>query len=406
MEQANILESRTINGVSIRFIEGDVIFKKGDLVLKCQKGQYFEKEGVAFLYEDVLAIKNELTFEADTLKFYSSSNQPFGIGKSNARTPNYNLEADTIRVFTDLDSGVASKNVILIQEQQKIEANKIIYKNYPDLKKLSYFATEKVKIQDSLIISESEIANYSGIDESTILKGSPKIYDELRVLSGDEIEINYTDNIINKIYIPSNATSDIIKDGYVKTRGDSLVKISFKDKVEGRELFGTFSNKSLDSIRLSGMSKTLYHVFEDSLYKGKNQVSGDSIIISFNENQIKGLEVYGGAEGKYNPDSTETNITSSIIYEADKIHYMLKNKTTDLFGNSSITYGKTNLKSGHININWNNNILNAYPNSMINKDEILLPIIKESKKDPMTGELMTYNLTTKKGRIKKGSTNR
>ena len=104
------------------------------------------------------------------------------------------------------------------------------------------------------------------------------------------------------------------------------------------------------------MSKTLYHVFEDSLYKGKNQVSGDSIIISFNENQINELEVFGGAEGTYNPDSSENNITSPILYEAEKIHYMLKIKETNLFGKSSITHDKTNLKAGHININWNNRL--------------------------------------------------
>lgn len=404
LKQANILESKTINGESIRFIEGNVIFEKGDLILKCQKGQYFEKKGQAILYDKVSAIKEDLTFVADTLKFYSDSNQLLGIGKSHTWTSDYDLKADTIRVFTELDSGIALKNVVLIQNKQKIESDKIIYKNYPNVKKLSYSAVGNVQIQDSTIFSESEIADYNGLNESTILQGNPKIFDQSRMLSGNEIKLTYIDKSLRKIYIPSKATSDIIKTGFIKTVDDSLIKVSFKDKIEGKELFGSFSNDNLDSLKLNGMSKTLYHVFEDSLYKGNNQVSGDSIIISFDENQINELEVYGGAEGKYNPDSTENNINSPILYEADKIHYMLKIKETDLFGNSSITHDKTNLKAGHININWNNNILNAYPNSIFNENEILLPIIKESKKDPMTGERMTYNLDTKKGRIKKGRT--
>ena len=404
LEQANILESKIINGESIRFIEGDVIFKKGNLIIKCQKGQYFEKKGQAVLYNEVTAIKDEFTFVADTLKFYSNSNQLLGIGESHTWTPSYDLKADTISVFTELDSGIALKDVVLIKNQQKIKSDKIIYKNYPTLKKLSYSAVGSVKIKDSTISSESDTANYNGVNESTILKGNPKIFDQSRVLLGDKIKLYYTGNNLEKIYIPSNASSIIIKTGLIKIGVDSLEKISLKDKIEGKELFGSFSNGKLDSIKLNGMSKTLYHVFEDSLYKGKNQVTGDSIIISFNENQIKELEVFGGAEGTYNPDISENNITSPIVYEADKIHYMLKIKETDLFGNSSITHDKTNLKASHININWNNSILNAYPNSKYSKDEILAPVIKESGKDPMTGEQMTYNLDTKKGRIKKGST--
>ena len=362
LKQAKILESRTIDKESIRLIEGDVIFEKGNLILKCQKGRYFEKEGKVVLYDQVSAFKDELTFKADTIKFYSNSNQLLGIGSSHAWAPNYDLKADTIIVFTESDSGIASKDVALTQNKQRIESDKIIYKNYPSLKKLSYHATGNVEIQDSTVSSKSEIADYNGLDESTILKGNPQIFDESRVLSGHEIKLYYTNNKLENIYIPSNAVSNIVKNGFIKSRTDSLMRISFTDKIEGKELFGRFFNGILDSVKLIGMSKTLYHVFEDSLYKGKNQVSGDSIIISFSENRIKELEVYGGAKGKYNPDSTESNITSPILYEADKICYMLKVKETDLFGNSNIKYDKTNLEASHININWNNNLLNAYAN--------------------------------------------
>jgi len=404
LEQANILESKIINGESVKFIQGDVVFKKGNLILKCQKGEYFERKKQAILYDEVSAFKDELTFVADTLKFYSNSNQLLGIGKSHTWTPSYDLKADTIRIFTELDSGIASKDIELIQDHQKIKSDKIIYKNYPKIKKLSYSAIGNVEIEDSTIFSESEIANYNSINESTVLEGNPKIFDQSRVLSGDQIKLIYNENNLERIYIPSNASSEIIKIGFIKRESDLLERSSFIDKIEGKELYGSFSNDKLDSIKLNGMSKTLYHVFEDSLYKGKNQVSGDSIIISFNENQIKELEVYGGAEGTYNPDSSENNITSPILYEAEKIHYMLKIKETNLFGNSSITHDKTNLKAGHININWNNSILNAYPNSINWSDEYSAPVIKESNKDPMTGEQMTYNLNSKKGRIKKGST--
>ena len=40
----------------------------------------------------------------------------------------------------------------------------------------------------------------------------------------------------------------------------------------------------------------LYHVFEDSIYKGKNKAS---MIMTFSENILDHIEVFGGSEGQY-----------------------------------------------------------------------------------------------------------
>ena len=409
LKQANMLESKRVKEKNVKEISGDVIFTKGDLTLKCQKGQHIENLGIVILYDEVSSTKEELSFVADTLKFYSVENQLLGIGNSHAWTPEYDLKADSIIIFTKQDSGIASGNVTLIQNGQVLTAEKIVYKSYPDLGEISYTAFGNVVIKDSVVTATSGIARYSGIDQNTYLNKNPKIFDEDRVLIGDEIKLEYHENILRSIYIPSNAIATIQKEGFVKIESDSskqMEKIFFNDEMEGKELFGSFSEGALDSLAIYGMSKTLYNVFEDSSYKGNNIVSGDTTFIDFSNNKLNSIVVVGGAEGIYLPDPSTNNISFPVKYSANKMKYLFKNKKTDLYGNSIINHDNTSLESGYININWENDILSAYPNSNsdLKKELLLFPIIKEKNKDPMTGSQMTYNLKTKKGRIKKGST--
>ena len=137
-------------------ISGDVIFTKGDLVLNCQQGQHIEKLGIVILHDEVSSTKEDLSFTADTLKFYSIKNQLLGIGRSHAWTPEYDLKADSITLFTTQDSGIASGNVTLIQNGQVLTAEKIIYKNYPNLGEISYTAFGNVIIKDSVVTATSD----------------------------------------------------------------------------------------------------------------------------------------------------------------------------------------------------------------------------------------------------------
>ena len=94
-----------------------------------------------------------------------------------------------------------------------------------------------------------------------------------------------------------------------------------------------------------------------------------------------------------------------IKYSANHIQYFLKNRESDFHGNANIEQDKTKLSSGFINIDWQSNMLQALPffdNDIAQKP--VSPVIKEEGRDPMTGDEMTYNLRTKKGKIKKGKT--
>ena len=408
LKKADILESKVIENQSVKLLSGNVIFSKGNLTLYCQEGRYFEKSDIALLYRNVSAVQDGRTLTCDTLKFISKEDKLFGIGDINVFDNEYNLKSDSLLLFTEKDSGRAIGNVILNQKGQTIYADKIEYKKSPQEDGISYTAFGNVVIKDSSKIAKCEIATYLIDNEMTILSVNPSIEDSEQILTGEKIILTYQDETLKEIKIPKSAKALTKIYGYRNSKIDSISDLDtliLENSITGSSLNSSFKNGKLNSIRIRGMARTLYHVFEDSIYKGKNKASGDSIIMTFSENILDHIEVYGGSEGQYIPDSISNDIKSNINYSSDKITYMLNTRVTNFKGNTDIQFEDTNLKAGYVSVNWKTSILNALPKEASDTTKISLnPTIIEPGRDPMTGNEMLYNLKTKKGKITKGST--
>ncbi|GIS54666.1 hypothetical protein Ct9H90mP29_17080 [bacterium] len=277
LKQAKTLENKTIAGRSIKFISGDVIFTKGNLVLNCQEGRHYEKNDLAVLYKKVSAIQEQRTLTCDTIKFFSKEDRLLSIGSSHILDPDYDLKADSITVFTKQDSGVALGNVILKQKGQTIKANRIEYQKDKDQDGVSYTAIGDVIIEDSLRIATCGKAKYDRKNEVTTLEVEPKITEDERVLSGEKIILQYNKEELERLHIPKKAFAVTPIEGFQRSRSDSTEigdTLKYADRMEGSQLTSYFENGKLDSLRIVGMAKTLYHVFEDSIYQGKNNASG------------------------------------------------------------------------------------------------------------------------------------
>ena len=408
LKKANVLENKTINGEAIKFISGNVVFTKGTLTLNCQEGRHYERNELAILYRRVSAIQEGRTLTCDTLKFYSAEDRILSIGNPHVWDQDYDLKADSITVFTEQDSGVALGNVTLKQKGQIITANRIEYQKDPEKDGVSYTAIGNVMIEDSSRIATCGMARYNRSDEITILEIEPEIKDNGRILSGEKIVLTYSEEELKKLHIPKKAFALTPVNGYQQSKHDSLTfgdTLDFQDIMEGSLLTSFFKEGILDSLRIEGMAKTFYHVFDDSIYQGKNNASGDTIIMTFLNDELDQLRIIGGSEGKYIPDSVSNDLDFPIIYSADKIQYRLKDEETDFEGHANIKHEKTNLEAGFVTVNWQTSMLNALPKLEGDTlSEPIFPIIKEKGKDPMSGDAITYNLDTRKGRITKGHT--
>ena len=408
LEKANILESKSLDGKPIKFISGNVVFTKGDLTLNCQEGRQYEKDRLAILYDEVSAFQDQMNLTCDTIKFFSREDRLLSIGSSHVWDDDYDLKADTITIFTNIDSGIASGNVTLIQKGQTINANRIEYQKDNTQDGVSYTAIGDVIIQDSSRIATCGIAKYNRGNEETILDVEPEIKEKDRLLTGTRIILNYEQEMLKKLYIPKNAFAITPIRGFQRSLVDSTQvgdSLRFEDKMEGTTLTSFFKNGTLDSLRIEGMAKTVYHIFEDSIYQGKNNASGDTIALSFYDDDLSKINIIGGSEGKYSPDSVFNDKDQPVIYKANKIKYHFLNDESDFNGSVNIRHDRTNLDAGFVKVNWKTNMLDALPRMEGDTlSEPIPPLIKEEGRDPMTGDAMTYNLKTRKGRIAKGET--
>ena len=200
---------------------------------------------------------------------------------------------------------------------------------------MSYTAIGNVIIEDSSRTANCGKARYDRKNEVTTLEINPIITENDRVLSGSKIILQYNEEELDRLHIPKQALAITPIEGYQESIVDSLKTgdtLRFKDRMEGSQLTSYFKNGNLDSLKIVGMAKTLYHVFEDSIYQGKNYASGDTIIMMFLEDELDVLKVIGGSEGKYIPDSISNDVDQPIIYSANYIKYRFNEDESDFEG--------------------------------------------------------------------------
>ena len=412
LRKADVLENITVDGVAMQYLKGNVVFQKGDMTMQCDRARFNKRTEQGFLFGNVSMKEGSQNLTCDSL-FVDSPND-FLTAYSNAQVwdSTYSLSADTLFYFSKIDSGSANGNAILKQDNQTISGQKIEYKEFPDSKGVSYAARGSVIILEQERLATCGEAVYDRKNGKTTLRINPEITDNGQVITGSEIFLKYKEDVLQDIFIPKDARAirptngtrewfEVV-DGDTSTFTDSA---SFVDDMTGSTLRGFFVDGSLDSLRLEGMATTIYHLFEDSVYQGRNLVSGDTISMKFDNQDLDHIFVNGGSRGTYTPDSTNGEVDGPVTYSSEDIEYDILNEFMNLHGEADIKYTNVNLTAGFINMEWNNNLLKAIPQSKRDSTyEFLIPTMIEAEREPLKGDSMTYNMESRQGKVIKGKT--
>ncbi|MCH8012887.1 MAG: hypothetical protein IIA61_13235 [Candidatus Marinimicrobia bacterium] len=411
------------DGKAIQYLTGNVKFKKGDVILTSNRAYYREKDGIGSFIEDVLMERNEQIMTVDSLVFDSQNDILMGFGHVHFEDPDYKLLSDTLTYFLESDSGIATGAVHFTQGSQIITTDNLIYKKEEGADAASYTAIGNVTIQEGERNATCGKSIYNAQLEQSLLLENPKINEAGQTISGDEIHLIYMEDILQQLIIPDHAhivyetegkLERISKDDSTKT---IYQKVQFVDEMTGKRMEAFFKDGIIDSVRLEGMATTLYHLFSegssevDSVYQGKNFATGDTITLLFEPNSIgkselKTIHIVGGGRGEYTPDDASDNIHAPIIYRADTIHYSIPDEETQLRKTAKIDYQDVTLKSGYIEVSWEDNLLTALPlpPDVQSDDPTEFPQLLEKGKNPIVGQALVYNLDTRHGRIHHGKT--
>ena len=402
LKRADILENVTVNGQPVQYLNGNVIFEKGSMIINCDKAFNIEKTGQSSMIGNVKVVDDNRSLVCDSLHFDSPNNILYGFSNTRIWDDDYELKSDTITYYSNADSGITHGNSELKQNNQTITSHSIFYAKQKEEDAVSYTATGNVLIIEGERKVTCGKAIYKRKDQTTLLTLNPQVTENKQTISGEKIVLLYKEDLIDNIYIPSKAKVKTYVQGIKKREASES---DFANDLAGNTLKGFFVGGKLDSLQVEGMATTLYHVFEDSIYQGKNIASGDTIVMQFIEENIDKIIVSGGSRGEYTPDTSASSIEGPIIYSSEIIKYNVNQEETDLHGDAKINYTNMNLDAGYVNVNWVTNILEAKTKSNMDSSfKEISPTIIEDGRDPMTGKEMIYNLSSKKGSVSKGRT--
>ena len=312
----------------------------------------------------ILFPQNKLKFSAETVESSRSNNVTMNLFKKNVQVKDANriLYADLATQIPDSNKVILSGNVRMYENADSLQCDELtIIKNQEDL----YYAVGNVIFKDSL-----------------------------RMVYGDSLLIEYKNKLIDKLNIRSNAR--IYNNHSLKIKNTNEENF-FQDEMKANHIIVNLdANEKIDFILLDGMAAADFTVIRENITKGINEVSGDSILIEFIDDDIDIMEVKGGVIGKFIPDKANQDISSPINYKANHIYYNLNTEKTLLTDDAEIVYGMTILKGGEIEADLNSNLVESKI-----KDSIL-PSVSTDGESPTYGQYMLFDLKTETGNITDG----
>ncbi len=341
LKQADSLSSMQINNETVTSLKGDVIFKKGDQLLFGDRAIQSSDNNQITLYDNVKIQDGNKIILCDSLSF--------------------NTDADKIQLFGRVT--INNDNQLITSDQAEID-NK----------------NEKITL----------------LQNSKVLSGDQRI-------EGDLIEIIYNDNAIESLKIIKNGVIFSQNSGYEKGNNQNEI-VEKEDILKGNIIKVTMIDSEVDEIELEGMASSFIHLYEDSLYQGTNEISGDNIVLQLSNNNATELVSNGGVIGQFVPSLSNINNQEKVNYRGNRVEFDTNSRLSKMYGEANIIQIGMDLKAAQINIDWKSNILEAFDTNTFNNEENLAPTLIENGREPISGKSMVYNIKTRKGKVIAGTT--
>ena len=327
---ADSLVSVVKNNKTVTMLVGNVKLIQGVAKIRCGIAWFNDKDQYAELKRKVEIFDGKRTLKADYV-FYNGKtrtelakgNVILSQGKRVLKTPRLKYDQKNMQAeaFDKVDLTDLVKGVELQGKEAKYDRKgdhallssgvRIVKTDSAgsDTIKISGITAEawgkkqQVLISDSVVIVRSRMhavcssALYSADPPGIMLSGSPRVWIENQVLSGNEIYMKLKELSFEGGKITGNA---------VITVKDSLT--GKEDFMSGDTIYIEARNDTLTKVDVRSQATSIYHISEEEEEPGTNNISGDRIILYFNDEQKLGRVIIksspGTCSGKYSPEGS------------------------------------------------------------------------------------------------------
>lgn len=308
------LIGKFIDGESIREVYGNVILKQGDVRITCNKAIQYLGKNDAELIGNVIATQDTLTIKTEKGYYYGNQRMSRSTSGVTLDDRKVILTADSGQYYFDEDRAFFQSNVTLYDTATTLTADELTYFKQKD----HSIAIGNVKIVDAENIIEADSLEHFRKSEITYANSNVKITNIKNSTSiyGGHLEDyrkqKYTLIKIEPVLMQIDSTISFDEDSVEVVTIDtllinSLTMESFRDTAD--VFVATDSVKIVRGVFSSANDKTIYLRSEEIIITSKinpdarqpvlwyenSQLTGDSIVIHLEDNNIKLLEVEGNA---------------------------------------------------------------------------------------------------------------
>lgn len=308
------LVGKFIDGESVREVYGNVVLRQGNVRITCNKAIQFLGRNDAELIGNVIATQDTLTIKTEKGFYYGNQRMSRSTSGVLLDDRKVILTADSGQYYFDEDRAFFQSNVTLYDTTTTLTSDELTY-----FKKRDYsIAIGRVKIVDAENIIQAESLEHFRNTEITFANNNVKITNiknNTSIFGGhleDYRKRKYTLIQIQPVLMQIDSSITLDEDSVEVVTLDTLLinSITMESFRDTADIFiATDSVKIIRGEFASDNDKTIYIRSEEKIITSKlnqearqpvlwyetSQLTGDSIIIHLEDNNIKILEVENNA---------------------------------------------------------------------------------------------------------------
>ncbi len=392
---------------------GNVIFKHGDLNLSSQRAVWYRTAGQVVFIDSVRIEDPDQVLTADRVTYFRNSRKAVADGnvvlfskKEEAKVTGGHGEYERAKKSVSF-----SQSPSLILKPDKGDSTITVTAEFMEylIDEEKGIAKEKVRIIKADMTATCDEATWINREDKIILLGKPEAEKQNDRLTGEKMEIFIKDNQVRKIEVEGNAKAshlEII---------DSLNQTTRESFLAAKKMLFLLQDEELKQVKACENAISTYYSqstkeFEEKSSVAKNEASGDTIDLFLSDERLNRVLIKGGAVGTYTFPKEKiedsSNVEDTIWYSAEGIDYQIKRDLITLQKNSHLKYGQISLSAGKIFYHTKEQILVAEGiKTKPGEGEVWegSPVLQDGK-DEIRGDRMSYDLRTRRGKVKAGVT--
>jgi lipopolysaccharide assembly outer membrane protein LptD (OstA) len=392
---------------------GNVIFQHGDLNLRSSRAVWYRTAGQVVFIDSVRIEDPDQSLTADRVTYYRNSRKVVADGnvvlfskKEDAKAAGGHAEYDRINklvVFTQLPS--LSVKPDRGDSTVVVTADSLQY----HVEKKEGLARLNVHIAKADMVATCQKATWTSEEEKIILEGNPEAQKQNDRLTGEVMRLLIEDDKVKQIEVEGNAKASHLE---VIDSASQTTRESF---LAAKRMLFLLQDEELGQVRACENATSIYYpearpASDTKISSDKNEASGDTIDLFLSGEQLNRVKIKGGAMGTYTfpPDrpTQGSNMEDTISYSAETIDYEIRNDLISLEEQSSLKYGQISLSAGKILYHTEEQILVAEARRVRQDGQetsVDPPVLRDGKEE-IRGERMSYDLRSRRGKVRAGVT--